>query len=231
MQDQLVKIIVQTGDQSQLKLFERKAGQPVPKLAVQPGQRISVDIDGQVQGVSQAKAMNPGKDGRLKLVKNGKDLKVMTPDGEEELVQLTGYFETSDVVLAGDQWAWASDVPLQQSSAGVSALPDGVAVAGAAPVDGVSSAAQAAAEAQSAQSAAIVGVPPLLYILGAAGGLAVAAAGGGGGTPADTTPPAAPSETKFTANADGTLTVSGKAEAGSKVEVTMPDGSKVQATA
>ncbi|MEM5332469.1 Ig-like domain-containing protein, partial [Paraburkholderia sp. JHI2823] len=46
----------------------------------------------------------------------------------------------------------------------------------------------------------------------------------------DTTPPLAPSVNVAT-NPDGSLTVSGKAEAGSKVTVTNPDGTSETTTA
>ena len=45
---------------------------------------------------------------------------------------------------------------------------------------------------------------------------------------ADTTPPQAPTVTAVTVNSDGTLTVSGKAEAGSTVTVTYADGTSAQ---
>ncbi|MES9878282.1 MAG: Ig-like domain-containing protein, partial [Candidatus Sedimenticola sp. PURPLELP] len=65
-------------------------------------------------------------------------------------------------------------------------------------------------------------------LLGLAGaGVAAGGGGGGGGSTPDTTPPEPPVINDPTVNNDGTITITGTAEPGTTVTVTLPDGTTI----
>ena len=116
-----IKVIAESASkQNQISVLSSKPGQSAPKFAVQPGQKLTIEINGEIL-TKDAKKTQP-QSARYKLVKHENDLWVQSADGQEQLLELTGFYESSDVVLVGDHWAWAAETPLQQQDGGVVAL-------------------------------------------------------------------------------------------------------------
>ena len=147
---------------TRLAVAEHKAGQAAVKHVVQPGQKITLLVDGVTLKGGQVVGSK-----KLKLVKSDKNLVVETEDGTEKIVELSDFFEQKDTVLTGNEWVFDEGSLLQTLDEGVVALP-----VPAAPALGSAMVGAAAG----GFSAAGVGA--------AAAGIGLIAGGGGG----DTTP-------------------------------------------
>ena len=100
-------------------LGEKRDNQNGTKHKVLTGQRISVDV-GELGQTGTPSATNQ----KLKLLKVGRDLVVQELDGSEILLELTGFYDATDVELVGAQWTFAEGSRLQQFSDGVGVAPD-----------------------------------------------------------------------------------------------------------
>ena len=159
-----IKVFTQLNGQSQLTVLTLQGGQPTPKFRVQSGQKITFEIDGHAQSLNQINSA------RHKLVRHGNDVHVLSADEKDEILVLEGYFNEPNAVLAGENWAWVDDVPLEQSAVSVS-------------VDPTEAVAQVGEEAFESGSS-LMAVPPLLSLLYTGGSLAVAYASvSSGGSP------------------------------------------------
>jgi hypothetical protein len=150
---------------TRLAVAEHKAGQAAVKHVVQPGQKITLLVDGVTLKGGQVVGSK-----KLKLVKSDKNLVVETEDGTEKIVELSDFFEQKDAVLTGNEWVFEEGSQLQT-------LDDGVVFL--------------AMPAEPALGSALVGVAvggfSAASVGAAAAGIGLIAGGGGG----DTTPPTA----------------------------------------
>ena len=103
---------------TRLAVAEHKAGQAAVKHVVQPGQKITLLVDGVTLKGSQVVGSK-----KLKLVKSDKNLVIETEDGTEQIVELSDFFEQKDTVLTGNEWVFDEGSLLQTLDEGVVALP------------------------------------------------------------------------------------------------------------
>jgi hypothetical protein len=146
---------------TRLAVAEHKAGQAAVKHVVQPGQKITLLVDGVTLKGSQVVGSK-----KLKLVKSDKNLVIETEDGTEQIVELSDFFEQKDTVLTGNEWVFDEGSLLQTLDEGVVAL-----AVPAAPALG------------SAMVGAAAGGFSATSVGAAAAGLGLIAGGGGGSTP------------------------------------------------
>ena len=76
---------------TRLAVAEHKAGQAAVKHVVQPGQKITLLVDGVTLKGGQVVGSK-----KLKLVKSDKNLVIETEDGTEQIVELSDFFEQKD---------------------------------------------------------------------------------------------------------------------------------------
>ncbi|MEK7346626.1 MAG: hypothetical protein AAB176_13150, partial [Pseudomonadota bacterium] len=183
MQIQIISASAQNA--TRLAVAEYKTGQQAIQHAVQAGEKITVVLDGVNLTGNQLVGTK-----KIKLSKVDKNLVIETEDGAEKLVELTDFYAQEDVLLTGDQWAWAEGSQLQM-------LEDGVVNLIAAPAPAVGTV---------LASAAGAGAGGLGTLGAAAAGLAAASGGGGsdGGTPGPTAQATALAKIEAYNNGDGT---------------------------
>jgi large repetitive protein len=85
--------------------------QAVTQVALQPGMRITVEVDGAPLSAQQL------ADKQLKVSKVGDSLVLEMPDGSS--VELVDFYITEDVVLNGDFWVLPADAALVQTNQGL----------------------------------------------------------------------------------------------------------------
>ena len=99
---------------SRSTVVDFKAGQPVIKHLVLPGQKITVIVDGVIWKGSQLLGAK-----KLKLNKSEENLIIETEDGNEQIIELTDFYGQEDALLTGEEWSMADGSQLKNVNDGV----------------------------------------------------------------------------------------------------------------
>jgi hypothetical protein len=112
--------VIDLKNKQRLDILLYKKGQPA-QYRTRSGQKLTIEIDGEklLAEAIQIRGDVDGPKQHYQLIKKGTNLRVLSLDGQDVLLDLIDFYDSSDVVLTGDQWIWTSDTPLQQQSEGV----------------------------------------------------------------------------------------------------------------